>query len=153
MCILFNIVNVVMEEGIFRGLFTKLAKKKVSFLAANAIASLLFGLWHIALPIRGYMDGDMSAGGAFASGAFYILTTFLMGFQLGLLMRMTGGLWAPMAAHLVNNTIVNLLHITAQPGADTLQSVRITIAQTISFVGILIAYVYWPRRQKISKPA
>lgn len=148
MCVLFNIVNVVMEEGLFRGFFTKLAEKCVSFFAANIIASLLFGLWHIALPIRSYADGLISGSGAFASGAFYVLTSFLMGFQLGLLAKMTNGLWVPMAFHFVNNTITNLLHITTLAGADQLQSVRLAITQTISFVGVLIAYVIWMKNRK-----
>lgn len=148
LCVIFNIVNVVMEEGIFRGLFTRLAQKKVSFLAANTIASLLFGLWHIALPIRSYADGDMSAAGAFASGTVYVLTSFLMGFELGLLKRITGGLWAPMAMHFVNNSIVNLLHVTSPAGDDPFLTMRITIAQMISFVIVLIAYVKWHKQQK-----
>ncbi len=148
LCILFNIINVVMEEGLFRGLFTRLAEKRVSFLLANAIASLLFGIWHIALPIRSYMDGSMSAGGAFASGATYVLTTFLMGFQLGLLAKMTNGLWAPMAAHFVNNTIVNLLHTSSAAGEDQLQAIRIAVAQTISFLAVLVAYMRWAKDKK-----
>lgn len=146
MCVLFNIVNVIMEEGIFRGLFTKLAQRRVSFLLANTIASLLFGLWHIALPIRDYVDGSMSGAGAFASGAVYVLTSFLMGFELGLLKRITGGLWAPMALHFVNNSIVNLLHVTTAAGNDPFVSLRITVAQMISFVIILLVYIKWHKQ-------
>ena len=152
-CIVLNIVNVVMEEGLFRGLFTKLAEKQVPFLAANVIASLLFGLWHIALPIRSYVDGAMSGDGALASGAFYALTSFLMGFQLGLLAKMTNGLWAPMAFHFVNNTVVNLLHLTTAHGADQLQFIRLTITQVISFAGVLIAYIRWTKRHKTVRRA
>ncbi|WP_302761120.1 CPBP family intramembrane glutamic endopeptidase [Christensenella hongkongensis] len=152
-CIVLNIVNVVMEEGLFRGLFTKLAEKRVSFVAANVIASLLFGLWHIALPVRSYVDGTMSGGGALAAGAFYALTSFLMGFQLGLLAKMTNGLWAPMAFHFVNNTVVNLLHLTTAQGADQLQFIRLTITQVISFAGVLIAYIRWTKRHKTVRRA
>ncbi len=153
LCIVFNIVNVVMEEGIFRGLFTKLAEKRVSFIAANIIASLLFGLWHIALPIRSYADGAMSAGGAFASGAVYVLTSSLMGFQLGLLAKMTGGLWTPMAVHFVNNCIVNLLHVSSPSGDDIFQSLRISVAQAISFAIVLIAYIKWRTQNQVSAKA
>lgn len=152
-CIVLNIVNVVMEEGLFRGLFTKLAEKRVPFPAANVIASLLFGLWHIALPIRSYVDGAMSGGGALASGAFYALTSFLMGFQLGLLAKITNGLWAPMVFHFVNNTVVNLLHLTTAQGADQLQFIRLTITQVISFAGVLIAYIRWTKRHKTVRRA
>lgn len=59
-CILGNMINVMMEEGIFRGLLQKMLEKKYSFAAASAIASGLFGLWHIMAPVRSYYDGTMS---------------------------------------------------------------------------------------------
>ena len=56
-CIVGNMVNVFMEEGIFRGLFQKILEKKYSFMCSALIASILFGLWHIVGPIRNYFDG------------------------------------------------------------------------------------------------
>lgn len=50
LCILFNLINVVMKEGLFRGLFFKPAETKSSLLPANTVLALLFGLWHITLP-------------------------------------------------------------------------------------------------------
>jgi membrane protease YdiL (CAAX protease family) len=148
LCLGFNVINVVMEEGIFRGLFTKLAEKRLPFIAANIVASLLFGLWHIALPIRNYLDGEASAMGAFFSGLMYVVTSFLMGFQMGLLARMTGGLWASMGFHFVNNTVVNLLHVTSTSGADNLLTMRLTITGTCSFVIVLVIYIRWYNKQK-----
>jgi membrane protease YdiL (CAAX protease family) len=148
LCLAFNGINVVMEEGVFRGLFTKLGMRRLSFMASNTIASILFGLWHIALPVRGLIDGDMSPLGAFASSSLYVLTSTLMGFQLGLLARMTGGLWAAMGIHFVNNTIINLLHITTLEGADELQTMRMTIFGMVSFIVILAAYLIWYRKKK-----
>ena len=46
-----------------------------------------------------------------------------------------------MGDHFVNNTIVNILHVVSNTGADELQFVRITIAQTISFIVVLIFYL------------
>ncbi len=73
-CIAGNIINVFMEEGIFRGLFIKLAEIKYSFIRAAIISSVLFGIWHIAAPVRSLLDGQMSAGGA-ATAAFMLLVT------------------------------------------------------------------------------
>ncbi len=56
-CILGNIINVIMEEGIFRGLFQRLLKVKYSFLISAIISSFLFGLWHIVSPMRLLYDG------------------------------------------------------------------------------------------------
>ena len=52
-CIVLNIVEC--RDGgrtVQRAIYQKLAEKQVPFPAANVIASLLFGLWHNALPIR-----------------------------------------------------------------------------------------------------
>jgi hypothetical protein len=60
-CIMGNIINVVMEEGVFRGLFVRLAEEKYSFATACIFSSLLFGFWHLAQPIRSVLDGRTSA--------------------------------------------------------------------------------------------
>ena len=43
-CILGNIINVLMEEGIFRGLFGKVLERKYSVLVSAIFASVLFGV-------------------------------------------------------------------------------------------------------------
>ena len=47
LCVVFNVLNVWMEEGIFRGLFIKIFSESKSFMQANFIAAFLFGVWHI----------------------------------------------------------------------------------------------------------
>lgn len=49
-CVIGNIINVLMEEGVFRGLFQKMLSDKYKFLIAGIIASVLFGVWHIMAP-------------------------------------------------------------------------------------------------------
>ena len=139
-CILGNIINVIMEEGVFRGLFVRLAQEKTSFLWAALLSSALFGLWHIAAPVRSLLDGDISAAGAVMSALMLILTTGVTGFKFCLLTRITGSLWMPMADHFFNNTVINLLHMTTASGADEMQVIRITIAQTLSFLIVLFLY-------------
>ena len=46
-CLAGNVINVVMEEGVFRGLFQKLLGFRYSFMGAAVISSVLFGLWHV----------------------------------------------------------------------------------------------------------
>lgn len=141
LCIIGNMINVVMEEGIFRGLFLKLTQGKYAFIRAALISSLLFGVWHIAGPVRSYFDGGISAKGAILSAGILVLSSALVGFKLCLLVKMTGSLWIGMAAHFVNNTIVNLLHVVTVGGADELLMLRITIAQTVLFVLVLLVYL------------
>ncbi|MFS0576217.1 CPBP family intramembrane glutamic endopeptidase [Sporosarcina sp. 179-K 3D1 HS] len=140
-CIIGNIINVVMEEGIFRGLFIKLAEMKYSFIKAVLISSILFGFWHIAAPVRNLLDGEISANGAVMYALMLILTTGITGAKFCLLTKITGSLWMPMADHFLNNTIINLLHIVTISGADELQVMRISIAQAVSF--LIVLFIYW----------
>ncbi len=137
-CVVGNIINVIMEEGVFRGLFQQILQKKYSFLLSAVIASCLFGLWHIIAPIRNYYDGISSMGGFIAYAVMLVITSGLVGFKFAIMTKMTGSLYMAMGDHFVNNTIVNILHVVTHTGADELQFVRITIAQTLSFIVVLI---------------
>ena len=143
LCVLFNIVNVWMEEGVFRGLFLKMLSKTKPFMQSNFIAAFLFGIWHIVMPIRSYVNGEMSFAAMVLMGIGYIILAGIMGIKWGLLYRITGNLWAGLGDHLFNNTIAtNMLHVVSQNGADELQIVRIMAAQIISFVIVLMVYYY-----------
>lgn len=139
-CLVGNLINVLMEEGIFRGLFQKVFERKYSFLKAAFFSNLLFGFWHIMGPFRSFLDGEMSLTGFWINSLILILTSFLIGFQFALMTKMTGSLYMGMAVHFVNNTVVNLLHVLSKGGVDQLLSLRITVAQTLSFLVLLIVY-------------
>lgn len=130
-----------MEEGIFRGLFIRLYETRYSFVKAVAFSSILFGIWHIAAPVRSLLDGEMSAFGAVMTAMILILTTGITGAKFCLLAKITGSLWMPMADHFFNNTIINLMHVVTLSGTDELQVIRITIAQTVSF--LIVLFIYW----------
>lgn len=140
LCIIGNIINVVMEEGIFRGLFPKLLEQKYTLIISAIIASGLFGIWHIMAPIRNYYDGTMSWGGFIANSVLLVITSSLVGFKFAMITKLTGNLYMAMGDHFVNNTIVNILHVISNTGADELMIVRITIAQSVSFIIVLIWY-------------
>ncbi len=140
-CIIGNLINVAMEEGIFRGLFLKLAEKRYSFVRAVVISSILFGLWHVVAPVRSLLDGEISAIGAGMSILMLVLTTGITGAKFCLLTKITGSLWMPMADHFLNNTVINVLHVATLSGADEFQIIRISIAQTVSF--LIVLFIYW----------
>lgn len=149
-CVMGNIINVIMEEGVFRGLFIRAAEEKYSFTKACLLASFLFGIWHIAQPIRNILDGEQSPIGALMMGLMLVGTSMLGGIQYAMLYKVTGALWVGMAAHFVNNTIVNLLHVVTVSGVDELQAIRITIAQTLSFIAVLIIFFKKRKNRNIS---
>ncbi len=146
-CIAGNMINVIMEEGVFRGLFVRLAEEKYSFPAACILSSVLFGVWHIMQPLRNVIDGNQSMAGAFMAGLILVVTSTLLGIQYCMLYKLTGSLWAGMAAHFVNNTTANLLHVVSASGVDELLTVRITIAQTLSFLIVLFFYISRNRKK------
>ncbi len=148
-CIVGNIINVIMEEGVFRGLFQQILQKKYSFVLSAVVASCLFGLWHMIAPLRNYYDGTSSMGGLIFNATLLVVTSGLIGFKFALLTKMTNNLYMAMGDHFVNNTIVNILHVVSKTGADELQFVRITVAQTLSFIIVL---VYYLKKYRHGKP-
>lgn len=150
-CIAGNIINVVMEEGVFRGLFLRVMEEKYSFIKACLFSSILFGIWHIAQPVRNLLDGVQSPMGALMSAILLITTSTLLAIQYCMLLKITGSIWAGMAAHFINNAVVNLLHVTSAGGVDQLQTIRIAIAQSLSFAVVLILFLFYLRRTKTKK--
>ena len=141
-CIVGNIINVLMEEGVFRGLFQKMLNNHYKFIIAAIIASLLFGFWHIMSPLRNFIDGNQSLGGFIGQSCMLIGTSALVGFKFAMMGKLTGNLYMAMGDHFVNNTIINILHVVSTTEeADNLQFIRITIAQSLSFTIVLILYL------------
>ena len=140
-CILGNIINVLMEEGMFRGLFMRMLEEKRTFMNAAVISSLLFGFWHIVGPVRNYVEGESSLTGLIVNSLILVASSALVGLKFTMLKSLTGSLYFAMGDHFVNNTIVNLLHVVSDTGADEMMMVRVTIAQTISFIAVLVWYI------------
>lgn len=140
-CIIGNIINILMEEGTFRGLFQKVLEGAYSFIWAGILSSFLFGLWHLMGPLRNYLDGEMTSGGFVLYSLMMVGTSFLIGFKFVLMTRLTGSLYMAMANHYFNDFIVNILHVQSQTGTDQLMFVRISIAQGISFMLVLFWYL------------
>lgn len=92
LCVVFNVINVWMEEGVFRGLFIKTLSATKPFMTANLIAAFLFGVWHIVMPLRSHVNGEMSFAAMALMSVGYIILAGIMGIKWGLLYRVTGNL-------------------------------------------------------------
>ncbi len=146
MCVFFNIINVIMEEGTFRGLFNNIVALDHSPKYALLFQAFLFGVWHIVTPLHNLIDGDINVVSFVALGIGYIILAGMMGIKWGLLYRMTGSLYAGMADHFFNNCIAtNLLHVTTETGVDEMMIVRVAIAQLLSFAVVLLV---WKKKRK-----
>jgi len=139
MCIGFNIINVWMEEGLFRGFYITYLKEKYSVRFALMTAAILFGVWHLVTPLRSVIDGDMSPAVFAVMSVGYIILSALMGIKWGLLFEYSGSVWIGLADHFFNNCVVtNLLHVVTSTGVDEMQILRVLIGELTSFVAVLI---------------
>ncbi|RMW96964.1 CPBP family intramembrane metalloprotease [Allofranklinella schreckenbergeri] len=139
-CALGNVINVTMEEGVFRGLFPRLLQARYRFLPAAVFSALLFGVWHAVAPLRAWSDGEMTAMAAALQALLLVFTTALIGFKFALLTRLTGNLYFAMGDHFANNFIINILHMTTRSGTDEWLGIRIAVAQGISFLLVSVCY-------------
>jgi len=148
MCIVFNLINVWMEEGVFRGLFAKILED-ISFRKSILIIAFLFGIWHWVMPLRDFIEGNSSLANLLIMGIGYVLLAGVMSIKWSLLYRMTGSLWTGLGDHMFNNVIVtNLLHVVSKGEADSLQIVRILIGQLLSF-GLVVALYRKSKKSEI----
>lgn len=151
LCIFGNIINVLMEEGVFRGLFIRRLMEKYSWARAAIISAVLFGFWHVVGPIRSFVDGESSVFGLCMNCLILLLTSAVVGYKYGLITKITGSGFMAIGDHFINNTLINILHVVCQDGTDQLQMMRISIAQTLSFVLVLIFYFCSRKRRSENK--
>lgn len=89
--------TVVVEEVAFRGVLLAMLGSYLSGGWAVAVASALFGLWHV-VPLRATLrTNGLSSGAVPLGGAVVVMTAVGGGFCW--LRLATGGLWAPALVH------------------------------------------------------
>lgn len=137
--VLFNLINVWMEEGIFRGLFTKILEG-ISYRRSLFFIAFLFGIWHLVMPFRDFLDGESSLANLTIMGIGYVILAGMMSIKWSLLYKITGSLWFGLGDHFFNNLASNLVHVVSNSEADSLQIVRILLWQLLSFAIVLWGY-------------
>lgn len=137
--VVFNLINVWMEEGVFRGLFTKILEG-ISYRKSLFFIAFLFGIWHLVMPLRDYIQGESSLVNLIAMGIGYVILAGMMSIKWSLLYKMTGSLWFGLGDHFFNNLALNLVHVVSNSEADSLQIVRILLWQLLSFAIVLWVY-------------
>lgn len=147
--ILGNVINSFMEEGLFRGVMTRLFRVRFSFWWANVFQAFLFALWHLPWVLKWYQTGQIEAhGGLVMATISQFLPMFLMGLVWGYLYLKTGSLWVSWVAHLFTNTIFNLVHITTSNGLDSGMPIRGLTSILVALVSLILVK-YWAERSKI----
>lgn len=137
-CIGGNIINVLAEEGLFRGVFLKLCTDRYGFTKANFIQAFLFGIWHIITVVLAVLEGSMTIPMAILFAIGYIILAGILGLEWGTCVNMTGVLWVGIFEHFFNNFIGNILHVISSTGTDELQIVRIVLSNVLSLTIVLM---------------
>ena len=132
-----NLVNVMMEESLFRGIFLRMSLdiSRGHFWKANLLQAFVFGTWHLIWPVKEYMSGSITASEASIFAFTYFLFSFLVAIPWGYYYFKTRSLIMPLIWHLCWNTILGILPL---PETNI-------VAYLISFiVGLLIALTTIP---------
>jgi len=134
-----NCINAFMEEGLFRGVMIRLFRRRLSFWGSNWLQACLFGIWHLPWVIKYYQLGTIETPGEVMFAIFSnSIPQLCMGLVWGYLYLKTDNLWAPWIAHLLANTISNLLHITSLNGLDSDFSIRMAVYTAVVMLGMLL---------------
>ena len=137
-----NVVNVFMEEGLFRGLMTRKFLDKMSFWKTNFLQAFLFGIWHVTWPIKDFLDGDLSLGGLIFESITASLAPFLIALIWGYMYFKTASLLAPLICHFFFNSTLNIIIFVTTSGQEDIVSTAFTIAGAIAIlVGLLSIYL------------
>lgn len=144
-----NIINSLMEEGLFRGVMVPHFMQRMGFWRANLLQAGLFSAWHLVWPIKAYLIGDVSAANAFAQAGLLLTGTFVAGLVYGYLFWRTSSLLAPFIAHFLNNTILNFVQVKNLDGA--LQP-AVVLAIVVVVAMALLAIAIRPVARRLALP-
>ena len=134
-----NFINAFMEEGLFRGLMIPLFLTKLSFVRTNWLQAFLFGTWHLMWVFKYYQLGTIRTTGEISMSAFlHFAPQLLMGLVWGYMYFKTNSLWAPWISHVLNNTILNLLHVDTLQGMDSLMMVRMPLFTVLALLSMFL---------------
>ncbi|MFN2292476.1 MAG: lysostaphin resistance A-like protein [Anaerolineae bacterium] len=137
--ILGNVVNSFMEEGLFRGVMGRLFRIRLSFWGANGLQAFLFGLWHLPWVLKWSQTGQLEEqGGPFLATFMQFMPMLLVGLVWGYCYLKTGSLWVSWIFHFLNNTILNLLHVTTVNGFDSGSAIRGPVAIVVALLSMFL---------------
>jgi membrane protease YdiL (CAAX protease family) len=111
-----NIVNSAMEEGLFRGIMLRHFLVRYKKWGAIFLQAGLFSLWHLSWPLRHLLDGQVPLGEVAFEAFGLVLSTLISGVVYGYFYYRTNNLWGPFVAHMINNSIFNVLFIRTTAG-------------------------------------
>ena len=134
-----NFINSFMEEGLFRGLMMPLFLRKLSFVRTNWLQAFLFGAWHLMWVFKYYQLGTIRTSGEILMSVFLnFMPQLLIGLVWGYMYFKTNSLWASWISHVINNSVLNLLHINTLQGMDSGMMIRMPIFTILALLSMFV---------------
>ena len=143
-----QVVNAIMEEGIFRGVLLPNLMRRFKFWQANILQAFLFGLAHLVWPFSDWISGRATTGEAIAEAGLLIVFATLGGLVFGYLYYRTDSLWTAIFAHFVDNAASLFFHI--QTASRTNAETDILIFASIGFLALVVLARVVSKRSKLS---
>ena len=137
-----NFINSFMEEGLFRGVMGRLARRRSGFWQTNWFQAFMFSIWHLPWVLKYYQLGEIQTGGEIAMSVFFnSVPQLIIGIIYGYMYLKTGNLWGPWIAHVLNNTISNILHVNTADGIDTGFAMRMAV-----YTVVMVFSMFWIKK-------
>lgn len=137
-----NLINTLMEEGLFRGLILQAFITKLPFFPANIIQASLFGLWHIPWILKDYLTGKIEFGAMISNSLLYFALSGVMGLIMGYMYYRTKNLWTPIAWHFIWNCTMNLFILKSFNISDSLnQNAEVIFWITFLVYSVLSVFI------------
>ncbi|HEY9594741.1 MAG TPA: CPBP family intramembrane glutamic endopeptidase, partial [Spirochaetia bacterium] len=136
-----NIVNSFAEEGLFRGVFLPLSRRKLAPWIALVFSALLFGIWHLPWAIKAVINqGGAAQADISAALVGNFVPQVLMGVVWGYLYLRTGNLWGSWTSHTLTNSALNFIHVRTAASLDAGLSLRMSIFTVLMLLGMLVIW-------------
>lgn len=134
-----NIVNVMMEESLFRGIYLRLSLDvtKKHFWKANLLQAFFFGIWHFPTPLKEYVIGEMTLPEVILYTFVLCLFSFLVAIPWGYYYYKTSSLLPSLIWHLFWNSTLGILPLSS----DNMAAYLIALSTGI-VVGLLSIPVF-----------
>lgn len=130
-----NIVNVFMEEGLFRGVLSGLFRRRMGLWKTNFFQAILFAAWHLPWALKLYVSGRIQSPGEICLAVVSnFLPMLLMGLVWGYMYLKSGNLYFSIVDHFLTNSLLNLFHIQSGGELDNMIAIRMTVYTIISVV-------------------
>ena len=112
-----NLVIVMMEEGLFRGIFLpmSLSVTKTHFWKANILQAFLFGIWHWIWPLKELVSANMTMEEVILYAIIYFIMSFSIAIPWGYYYYKTGSILVSVGSHLIWNTLLGLIPLSQEP--------------------------------------